>query len=124
LEKKKKSGTMTPYHVFSHGLDLVFILLNQELIADDSLEDPETRIARQLLKADVNKVLKTLNDREIGVVKLRYGLEDGRMRTLEEIGRVFGVTRERVRQIESKAMRKLKQPERNAVLKGYTDTDY
>ena len=81
------------------------------------------RIARQLLKADLNKVLKTLNDREIGVMKLRYGLEDGRMRTLEEIGRVFGVTRERVRQIESKAMRKLKQPDRNAVLKGYMDAD-
>ena len=94
----------------------------QEFIADDTLEDPESRIAKQLLKLDLSKVLKTLNEREVGVVKLRYGLEDGRMRTLEEIGRAFNVTRERVRQIEAKAMRKLKQPERNAILRGYMDS--
>eukprot|EP00250_Pteridium_aquilinum_P010173 c19195_g1_i1 orf=704-2452(+) len=94
-----------------------------EFIADETLEDPETRIAKQLLKQDLNKVLKTLTDREINVMKLRYGLEDGKMRTLEEIGRLFNVTRERVRQIEAKAMRKLKQPDRNEVLRGYVGAD-
>lgn len=94
-----------------------------ELIADETLEDPESKIAKQLLKQDLNKVLKTLTEREINVMRLRYGLEDGKMRTLEEIGRLFNVTRERVRQIEAKAMRKLKQPDRNEVLKGYMGVD-
>lgn len=94
-----------------------------EFIADETLEDPESKIAKQLLKQDLNKVLKTLTEREISVMRLRYGLEDGKMRTLEDIGRLFNVTRERVRQIEAKAMRKLKQPDRNEVLKGYITVD-
>lgn len=102
---------------------LTFNLLAQEFIADETLEDPESKIAKQLLKQDLNKVLKTLTEREISVMRLRYGLEDGKMRTLEDIGRLFNVTRERVRQIEAKAMRKLKQPDRNEVLKGYITVD-
>ena len=109
-----------------HYLRIYHLILDhyvcQEFIADDTLEDPESQIAKQLLKLDLSKVLKTLNEREVRVLKLRYGLEDGRMRTLEEIGRAFNVTRERVRQIEAKAMRKLKQPERNAILRGYMDS--
>lgn len=103
------------------GKDLTSTL--GEFIADETLEDPEVKIMKQLLKQDVNRVLKTLTEREITVMKLRYGLEDGKMRTLEEIGRSFNVTRERVRQIEAKAMRKLKQPERNQVLKGYVGSE-
>ncbi|MCO5554759.1 hypothetical protein L7F22_008293 [Adiantum nelumboides] len=94
-----------------------------EFIADETLEDPESKIMKQLLKQDVKKVLKTLSEREKAVMILRYGLEDGKMRTLEEIGKCFNVTRERVRQIEVKAMRKLKQPDRNQVLKGYMVAD-
>ncbi|MCO5583844.1 hypothetical protein L7F22_037759 [Adiantum nelumboides] len=94
-----------------------------EFIADETLEDPESKIMKQLLKQDVKKVLKTLSEREKAVMILRYGLEDGKMRTLEEIGKCFNVTRERVRQIEAKAMRKLKQPDRNQVLKGYMVAD-
>ncbi|KAH7437326.1 hypothetical protein KP509_05G066000 [Ceratopteris richardii] len=94
-----------------------------EFIADETIEDPEVKITKQLLKRDVKNVLSTLSDRELNVMKLRYGLEDGKMRTLEEIGKIFGVTRERVRQIEAKAMRKLKQPERNHTLKGYVGAD-
>ncbi|KAI5060973.1 hypothetical protein GOP47_0023478 [Adiantum capillus-veneris] len=94
-----------------------------DFIADETLEDPESKIMKQLLKQDVKKVLKTLTEREKTVMILRYGLEDGKMRTLEEIGKFFDVTRERVRQIEAKAMRKLKQPERNQVLKGYMGAD-
>jgi RNA polymerase primary sigma factor len=95
--------------------------VSQEFIADDAVEDPESQITRRLLKVELGKVLKTLNEREIEVVKLRYGLKDGRIRTLAEIGRAFNITRERVRQIEAKAISKLKQPERNAVLRGYMD---
>lgn len=94
-----------------------------ELIADNSLEPAELKITKQLLKRDLNKVLATLNPREKEVMKLRYGLEDGRIRTLEEIGKLFRVTRERVRQIESNAMRKLKQPDKVEVLRGYLDIE-
>ncbi|KAH7444580.1 hypothetical protein KP509_02G083900 [Ceratopteris richardii] len=94
-----------------------------EFIADETLEDPEVKITKQLLKQDVDKVLKTLTQRESDVMKLRYGLEDGKMRTLEEIGKSFNITRERVRQIEAKAMRKLKQPHRNHVLESYMFVD-
>ena len=72
-----------------------------------------------LLKEDLENVLNTLNPRERDVLRLRYGLDDGRVKTLEEIGNVFSVTRERIRQIEAKALRKLRQPSRNGILRDY-----
>ena len=67
------------------------------------------------------EVLDTLTDREQQVLRLRFGLDDGRARTLEEVGKVFNVTRERIRQIEAKALRKLRQPSRSRKLKDYLD---
>lgn len=82
-------------------------------------ETPEDRVAKVLLREDLESVLDTLTPRERDVLKLRYGLDDGRMKTLEEIGQIFNVTRERIRQIEAKALRKLRHPNRNSVLKEY-----
>ncbi|MGQ9836424.1 MAG: RNA polymerase sigma factor RpoD [Cyanobacteriota bacterium] len=82
-------------------------------------ETPEDRVAKVLLREDLESVLETLTPRERDVLKLRYGLDDGRMKTLEEIGQIFNVTRERIRQIEAKALRKLRHPNRNSVLKEY-----
>ncbi|MCF2972476.1 RNA polymerase sigma factor RpoD [Synechococcus sp. Nb3U1] len=82
-------------------------------------ETPEDRVAKVLLREDLESVLETLTSRERDVLKLRYGLDDGRMKTLEEIGQIFNVTRERIRQIEAKALRKLRHPNRNSVLKEY-----
>ena len=74
-----------------------------------------------LLKEQINQVLSTLTEREEKVLRLRFGLEDGRSRTLEEVGREFNVTRERIRQIEAKALRKLKHPSRSKRLKDFLD---
>lgn len=82
-------------------------------------ETPEDRVSKNLLREDLESVLDTLSPRERDVLKLRYGLDDGRMKTLEEIGQIFNVTRERIRQIEAKALRKLRHPNRNSVLKEY-----
>lgn len=82
-------------------------------------ETPEDRVAKVLLREDLEGVLDTLTARERDVLRLRYGLDDGRMKTLEEIGQIFNVTRERIRQIEAKALRKLRHPNRNSVLKEY-----
>jgi RNA polymerase primary sigma factor len=73
------------------------------------------------LQAELRNVLATLSDREAGVIRLRFGLTDGRPRTLDEIGRVYGVTRERIRQIEAKTMTKLRHPARSQTLRGYVD---
>lgn len=82
-------------------------------------ETPEDQVSKNLLREDLESVLDTLSPRERDVLKLRYGLDDGRMKTLEEIGQIFNVTRERIRQIEAKALRKLRHPNRNSVLKEY-----
>jgi RNA polymerase primary sigma factor len=82
-------------------------------------ETPEDQVAKNLLREDLEGVLATLSPREKDVLRLRYGLDDGRMKTLEEIGQIFNVTRERIRQIEAKALRKLRHPNRNSVLKEY-----
>jgi len=74
-----------------------------------------------LLKKQIDEVLATLNSREQRVLQLRFGLEDGRSRTLEEVGREFNVTRERIRQIEAKALRKLRHPSRSRKLKEYLE---
>ncbi|MEO8541685.1 MAG: sigma-70 family RNA polymerase sigma factor, partial [bacterium] len=92
----------------------------------DFLEDPTAlapaeAASQQLLREQVEDVLASLTSRERRVLQLRFGLEDGRSRTLEEVGREFGVTRERIRQIEAKALRKLRHPSRSKKLKDYLD---
>lgn len=91
-----------------------------DFIPDEEIR-PEEAASHELLKSHINEVLDTLNDREKKVLKLRFGLEDGRQRTLEEVGREFGVTRERIRQIEAKALRKLRHPTRSKKLKDYLE---
>ncbi|CAI7897106.1 unnamed protein product, partial [Closterium sp. NIES-54] len=90
-------------------------------VEDLTLECPEELMMQQLLKRDLQQVLGTLTPREREVMWHRYGLDDGRSKTLEELGVMFRVTRERIRQIESKALLKLRQPERGGGLKGYVD---
>ena len=80
---------------------------------------PEEFAINELLKDEISEVLLTLTEREEKVIRLRFGLEDGRPRTLEEVGQLFGVTRERIRQIEAKALRKLRHPSRSRKLKDY-----
>ena len=85
---------------------------------------PQRRIeaaSHQLLKEQVDDILHTLSKREAKVLQLRFGLEDGRQRTLEEVGREFGVTRERIRQIEAKALRKLREPRRSKKLRDFLE---
>ena len=96
----------------------------EDTLVDVTAEGPEKVSGKSLLKEDLENVLNTLNPRERDVLRLRYGLDDGRVKTLEEIGTVFSVTRERIRQIEAKALRKLKQPSRNSILQEYfADSD-
>lgn len=92
-----------------------------DFIEDLDSPAPTDEAAFQLLKAQLSEVLDTLTDREERVLRLRFGLDDGRARTLEEVGLVFGVTRERIRQIEAKALRKLRHPSRSKQLKDYLD---
>ena len=93
----------------------------EDTIEDISMEAPEETTTRLLLKEDLDNVLNTLSVRERDVLRLRYGLDDGRVKTLEEIGAKFSVTRERIRQIEGKALRKLRQPTRTTVLREYLE---
>jgi len=92
-----------------------------DFIEDRSATAPADAASHQLLKEQVARVLYTLNDRERRVLQLRFGLEDGRSRTLEEVGREFTVTRERIRQIEAKALRKLRHPSRSKKLKDFLE---
>jgi RNA polymerase primary sigma factor len=92
-----------------------------DFIPDDAALAPADAASHQLLKEQVEDVLASLTGRERRVLQLRFGLEDGRSRTLEEVGREFGVTRERIRQIEAKALRKLRHPSRSKKLKDYLD---
>lgn len=96
----------------------------EDTLIDDYTEHPEGETGKVLLKEDLENVLNTLNPRERDVLRLRYGLDDGRVKTLEEIGNVFSVTRERIRQIEAKALRKLRQPSRNGILREYLPSDH
>ena len=82
---------------------------------------PADAASHQLLKEQVEDVLESLTERERKVLQLRFGLDDGRSRTLEEVGKEFHVTRERIRQIEAKALRKLRHPSRSRKLKDYLD---
>ena len=92
-----------------------------EFIQDDKLPQPADAAAKRVLKEQVEEVLHTLTEREAKVISLRFGLTDGRTKTLEEVGSVFGVTRERIRQIEAKAIRKLRHPSRARILKDFLD---
>lgn len=92
-----------------------------DFIPDDDAIAPADAAAYELLKDQLNEVLDTLTEREQKVLKLRFGLMDGRARTLEEVGKKFGVTRERIRQIEAKALRKLRHPSRSKQLKDFLE---
>jgi len=92
-----------------------------DFIEDQEAVSPSDHAAYELLKEQLEDVLDTLTDREENVLRLRFGLDDGRTRTLEEVGKVFGVTRERIRQIEAKALRKLRHPSRSKRLKDFLD---
>jgi RNA polymerase primary sigma factor len=92
-----------------------------DFIEDDSVESPVAAATQEMLKDKIDQVLKTLTYREREIIKLRYGLGDGYTYTLEEVGRIFKVTRERVRQIEAKAVRKLQHPVRSRQLEGFLD---
>ena len=90
-----------------------------DFIKDERNMSPEEYATNEMLKREISNVLLTLTEREEKVIRLRFGLEDGKSRTLEEVGQKFGVTRERIRQIEAKALRKLRHPSRSRKLKDY-----
>jgi len=92
-----------------------------DLLPDGAAESPATGASQEMLRSRINRVLKTLSYREREIIKLRYGLGDGYSYTLEEVGHIFKVTRERIRQIEAKAVRKLQQPSRSQELVGFLD---
>ncbi len=90
-----------------------------EFVADTNFDRPERSASNEMLRKEIGKLLKTLTYREREIIKMRYGLDNGYSYTLEEVGRIFQVTRERVRQIEAKAVQKLQQPGRSSVLAGF-----
>jgi RNA polymerase primary sigma factor len=92
-----------------------------DFIPDEEAMSPADAAAFSMLKEQLDEVLSTLTEREQKVLRLRFGLDDGRQRTLEEVGQEFDVTRERIRQIEAKALRKLRHPSRSRKLKDYLD---
>jgi RNA polymerase primary sigma factor len=92
-----------------------------DFIEDDSMPHPLEMAAQELLKSQIGDALSKLTERERKIIVLRFGLEDGRFRTLEEVGREFGITRERIRQIEAKALRKLRHPSYSRKLRGYLE---
>jgi RNA polymerase primary sigma factor len=92
-----------------------------DFIEDDSVENPSETANQEMLRDRIEDVLRTLTYREREIIKLRYGIGDGYTYTLEEVGRIFKVTRERVRQVEAKAIRKLQHPVRARKLDGFLD---
>jgi RNA polymerase primary sigma factor len=92
-----------------------------DFIEDTDAKTPAASITHELLREDIIEVMSALSPRERDVLRLRFGLDDGRQRTLEEVGQLFGVTRERIRQIEAKALRKLRHPNRSRRLRDYID---
>ena len=94
-------------------------LESTRIIEDENLPGPVDAASREMLKQHMREILDSLNKRERDVLEMRYGLRDGKYYTLEEVGEAFGVTRERVRQIEAKALRKLRHPLRSRKLRDY-----
>jgi len=92
-----------------------------DFIEDDEVDSPVASATQEMLKERIDMILKTLSYREREIIKLRYGIGDGYTYTLEEVGRIFKVTRERVRQVEAKAIRKLQHPVRSRRLEGFLD---
>lgn len=92
-----------------------------DFIEDEVIENPVDYTTRVVLREQLDEVLDTLTDREENVLRLRFGLDDGKMRTLEDVGKVFNVTRERIRQIEAKALRKLRHPSRSKQLRDFME---
>jgi RNA polymerase primary sigma factor len=92
-----------------------------DFVADTRLATPYESASRQMLSEDIEEILEGLNDREAKVIRMRFGLSHSRMMTLEEVGREFGVTRERIRQIESKALRNLRNPSRRKKLQDFLE---
>ena len=92
-----------------------------DFLEDEVIENPVDYTTRVVLREQLDEVLDTLTDREENVLRLRFGLDDGKMRTLEDVGKVFNVTRERIRQIEAKALRKLRHPSRSKQLKDFIE---
>lgn len=92
-----------------------------DFIRDENMPVPEEEAAYSILREQIAEVLETLTDREQQVIRLRFGLDDGHQRTLEEVGKLFNVTRERIRQIEAKAIRRIKQPSRARKLRDYLE---
>ena len=106
---------------FSKEMIGVFRYQYGDFFEDRSATAPADAASSQLLKEQIEEVLHTLTDREHRVLQLRFGLADGRSRTLEEVGREFSVTRERIRQIEAKALRKLRHPSRSKKLRDFLE---
>jgi RNA polymerase primary sigma factor len=92
-----------------------------DFIPDDTQETPYDSTTREMLKENIDEVLQALSDREAKVLRMRFGLSGNKMMTLEEVGKKFGVTRERIRQIEAKALRKLKHPSRRKKLQDFLE---
>ena len=90
-----------------------------DFVPDESNMSPEDFTIHEMLKEEIGDILLTLTEREEQVLRLRFGLDDGSPKTLEEVGQMFGVTRERIRQIEAKALRKLRHPSRSRKLKDF-----
>ncbi len=93
----------------------------ENFIPDESADTPQKSVSQDFLKNDLADVMATLSPRERDVLRLRFGIDDGKQRTLEEVGQLFGVTRERIRQIEAKALRKLRHPNRSSKLREYVE---
>ena len=123
---KERAGEAVIYAVLTgdgQGAGLVELarLLREEGIGRFAVSEPAEAASFTLLKEQLVEVLSTLTEREQKVLRLRFGLDDGRARTLEEVGKEFDVTRERIRQIEAKALRKLRHPSRSKQLKDFIE---
>ena len=116
LRNEGETVTATASRLISANLDDVW-----HFIEDDAAVVPPDAASFSMLQEQLSKVLDSLAERERKVISLRFGLEDGHPRTLEEVGREFGVTRERIRQIESKTLAKLRHPSRSSKLKDYLE---
>ena len=92
-----------------------------DFIEDETMPAPDDATSKRLLEEHIHSALDILNEREREVLEMRYGLQDGRTHTLEEVGKAFGVTRERIRQIETKALRKLRHPGRSRKLRDFLE---